>query len=146
LVRTALDGRGLAAEAFALAEAEDSVTGVTVRFSVGFGLACGFARALGCRFAGFAAARLAGFARVALRVRVGPGAVPRAAARRALERCGRVRGRLPSTPPSFWAVFVAVPLPSTSGMCTSLLKAVAETLPGACKASGKPLRSTPVTR
>jgi hypothetical protein len=36
----------------------------------------------------------------ALRGRAGALGPPRAAARRALERCGRVRGRLVSTPPS----------------------------------------------
>lgn len=50
----------------------------------------------------------------------------RAAARRALERCGRVRGRLASTPP-LRAVSAVLSLPSPSTIDTSLLKAAART-------------------
>jgi hypothetical protein len=47
----------------------------------------------------------------------------RAAARRALARCGRVRGRFARTPP-LRAVSVVLSLPSPSTIDTSLLKAV----------------------
>lgn len=50
----------------------------------------------------------------------------RAAARRALERCGRVRGRFARTPP-LRAVSVVLSLPSPSTIDTSLLKAVLRT-------------------
>jgi len=50
----------------------------------------------------------------------------RAAARRALERCGRVRGRFASTPP-LRAVSAVLSLPSPSTIDTSLLKAVTRT-------------------
>jgi hypothetical protein len=125
------------------AEAEDCVTGSTARFSVAsaavFAWACVSDWPL-------AAVGLLAFACVGLRARAGAATDPRAAARRALERCGRVRGRLASTPSSLRGVFVALELTSASGMCTSLLKAAAETLPGACKLSARPLRSTRVTR
>jgi hypothetical protein len=76
--------RGLDASppAFAFADAEESRTGP------------------GTAFAAAAPADVARLGREALRARPGAPVVPRAAARRALERCGRVRGRLASTPPS----------------------------------------------
>jgi hypothetical protein len=68
----------------------------------------------------------------------------RAAARRALERCGRVRGRFAKTPP-LRAVSVVLSLPSPSTIDTSLLKAVRRTSwpvpPGrsaaCCKSAGR---------
>jgi hypothetical protein len=136
--RTALEGRGVAGDAFAEAEAEESVTASTVRFSAVTGFACDFARASDRRLTGVA---FADRVRVGLLcVRAGSLLEPRAAARRALERCGRVRGKFASTPPSLRGVFVAVPLVSASAMCTSLLKVAAGTLPGACNVSGSPLR------
>jgi hypothetical protein len=140
--RTALDGRGVGIDALAVADAEDFVTASTARFSVARGFGCDFVRAA----VRLLAAGFAGLARVALRGAVGSALVPRAAARRALERWGRVRGRFASTPPSLRGVFVALPLKSVSGMCTSLLKVAAGTLPGCCKLDGRPLRSTGATR
>jgi hypothetical protein len=129
--RTALDGRGVAGDAFAAAAAEDSVTASTARFSVARGFGWDFERAAVRLFAvGFA-----GLARVVLRGAAGSALASRAAARRALERCGRVRGRFASTPPSLRGVFVALLLTSASAMCTSLLKVAAGTLPGSLQAS-----------
>jgi hypothetical protein len=129
-VRTALDGRGVAGDVFAAADAEDPVTASTARFSVTRGFGCDFERAA----VRLLAVGFAGLARVVLRGAAGSALAPRAAARRALERCGRVRGRFASTPPSLRGVFVALPLTSASGMCTSLLKVAAGTLPGCLQA------------
>lgn len=69
----------------------------------------------------------------------------RAVARRALERCGRVRGRFAKTPP-LRAVSVVLSLPSPSTIDTSLLKAALRTswlvLPtgSACAASRRGAR------
>jgi hypothetical protein len=119
------------ADAFAAADAEDSETASTARFSVNRGFGCDFVRAAVRLLADDG---LAGLARAALRGAAGATLAPRAAARRALERCGLVRGRFASTPPSPRGVLVALPPTSASGMYTSLLKAAAGTLPGRLQA------------
>jgi hypothetical protein len=73
----------VARPAFALADAEESRTGPD---------------AFAARASGRTA--VARLARAGLPARAGAAVPPRAAARRALERWGRVRGRLASTPPS----------------------------------------------
>ena len=81
--------------------------------------------AAGASRGGTAVARLAraGFlARAGLRARAGAAVAPRAAARRALERWGRVRGRFASTPPSLRRAAVRRSC-SNRPRRTSLLKA-----------------------
>ncbi len=66
-------------------------------------------------------------------------AASRAAVRRALERCGRVRGRFVRTPPSPLALCASCPLVFASATCTSLLKGRLEGTRGVCELRDRPL-------